>query len=60
MKTNEKESITVQTMREIRDKLSLRIMDMSFEEEKAYLKEILKTKRLKSSKKSRQIFEKIQ
>ena len=34
----------VKTMRQIRDKLSLEIMNMTFEEEKAYLKKILSKK----------------
>ncbi len=34
----------VKTMREIRDKLSKEIMNMTFEEEKAYLKKLLSQK----------------
>lgn len=36
----------VKSMREIRDQLSREIMDMSFEEEKAYLKKLLSRKRV--------------
>ncbi|MFZ4726749.1 MAG: hypothetical protein ACOYMD_15045 [Paludibacter sp.] len=32
----------IKTMREIRDKLSLEIMDMTFQEERAYLDKLLK------------------
>jgi hypothetical protein len=38
----------IKAMREIRDKFSIEIMDMSYEEEKAYLKELLKDKRRKA------------
>lgn len=34
----------IKTMHDIRDQLSLEIMNMSFEEEKAYLKKILSQK----------------
>jgi hypothetical protein len=34
----------VKTMRDIRDKMSKEIMNMTFEEEKAYLKKILSKK----------------
>jgi hypothetical protein len=42
---SEKNFDAIKMMREIRDKFSREIMDMSFEEEKAYLKELLKEKR---------------
>ena len=32
----------IKTMREIRDKLSLEIMDMTYQEERAYLDKLLK------------------
>jgi hypothetical protein len=47
-KTNKKNFEVIKSMREIRDKFSMEIMDMSFEEEKAYLKELLKEKRRKT------------
>lgn len=37
----------IKTMREIRDKLSLEIMDMTFEEERAYLDKLLKHRQVK-------------
>ncbi len=37
----EKDFDAVKMMREIRDKLSLEIMNMTFQEEKAYLKKLL-------------------
>lgn len=45
-KSNKKEKRfdAVKTMREIRDKLSKEIMNMTFEEEKAYLKKLLSQK----------------
>lgn len=48
-KTNDKEFDAVKTMREIRDQLSLEIMNMTFEEEKAYLKKLLSKKDLKAA-----------
>jgi hypothetical protein len=45
METKTKKKIkkfdAVKTMREIRDKLSLQIMDMSYDEERAYLDKLL-------------------
>ena len=38
----EKKFDAVKVMREIRDKLSLEIMDMNYEEERAYLDKLLK------------------
>ena len=38
MKKNQKTFDAVKTMREIRDQLSREIMNMTFEEQKAYLK----------------------
>lgn len=40
MKTTEKESMVIQ-MRQIRDQLNEKIMDMSFQEEKTYIKQEL-------------------
>lgn len=42
---NDKNFDAVKTMREIRDQFSMEIMNMSFEEEKQYLKMILSTGR---------------
>ena len=39
----------VKTMREIRDQLSKEIMNMTFAEEKAYLKKLLAKKAVKAS-----------
>ena len=39
----------VKTMREIRDQLSKEIMNMTFAEEKAYLKKLLSKKKVKTS-----------
>lgn len=39
----------VKTMREIRDQLSREIMNMTFAEEKAYLKKLLAKKRVPAS-----------
>ena len=50
MKTTAIEKRMVKKMREIRDSLNLEIMNMTFEEEKAYLKtqlEKLKSKNIK-------------
>ena len=49
-KTDKKEKIydAVKTMREIRDQLSREIMNMTFAEEKAYLKKLLAKKVAKS------------
>ena len=40
-KKKEKDFDAVKTMREIRDKMSKEIMNMTFEQEKAYLKKLL-------------------
>ena len=45
----EKSFDAVKTMREIRDQLSKEIMNMTFAEEKAYLKELLAKKTVKAS-----------
>jgi len=37
----------IKTMREIRDKLSLEIMDMTYNEERAYLDKLLKQNEVK-------------
>jgi hypothetical protein len=47
-KTKAKEFDAVKTMREIRDQLSREIMNMTFEEEKAYLKKLLSKKSAKA------------
>jgi hypothetical protein len=39
----------VKTMREIRDKMSKEIMNMTFAEEKAYLKKLLAEKKVSAS-----------
>ena len=49
-KTIKKENFdAVKTMREIRDQLSKEIMNMTFAEEKAYLKKLLSKKPVKAS-----------
>ncbi len=40
-KKSEKKFDAIKTMREIRDKLSLEIMNMTYEEERAYLDKLL-------------------
>ena len=40
-KKSEKKFDAIKTMREIRDKLSLEIMNMTYEEERAYLDNLL-------------------
>ncbi len=40
-KNNVVKSDTIKVMREIRDKLSIKIMNMSFEEERAFLDKLL-------------------
>ncbi|MBK6483950.1 MAG: hypothetical protein IPG01_12665 [Chitinophagaceae bacterium] len=47
--TKEKNFDAVKTMREIRDQLSKEIMNMTFAEEKAYLKKLLSKKTAKAS-----------
>ena len=42
----EKEFDAVKTMREIRDRMSREILNMTFEEEKAYLKKLLSKKKV--------------
>lgn len=44
MKKNKKEKLfdAIKTMREIRNKLSLEIMDMTYEQERIYLDNLLK------------------
>lgn len=44
----EKKFDAIKVMREIRDKLSLEIMNMSYEEERAYIDKLLKEGRLKA------------
>jgi hypothetical protein len=44
VKKKEKKFDAVKTMREIRDQFSKEIMNMTFAEEKAYLKKLLKEK----------------
>lgn len=48
-KGRRKEFDAVKTMREIRDRLSREIMNMTYEEEKAYLKRLLQKKSAKAS-----------
>ena len=49
-KTITKENFdAVKTMREIRDQISKEIMNMTFAEEKAYLKKLLTKKAIKAS-----------
>ena len=49
-KTITKENFdSVKTMREIRDQISKEIMNMTFAEEKAYLKKLLSKKPVKAS-----------
>ena len=49
MKTKKKNTVknfdSIKTMREIRDEISLEIMDMTFEEQRAYLDKILDEKK---------------
>ena len=45
----EKDFDAVKTMREIRDQFSKEIMNMTFAEEKAYLKKLLATKKTQST-----------
>ena len=47
--TKEKSFDAVKTMRDIRDQLSKEIMNMTFAEEKAYLKKLLSKKPVKTS-----------
>ena len=47
--TKEKNFDAVKTLREIRDQLSKEIMNMTFAEEKAYLKKLLSKKTAKAS-----------
>ena len=50
MKTKTKENFdAVKIMREIRDQISKEIMNMTFAEEKAYLKKLLSKKPIKAS-----------
>jgi hypothetical protein len=48
IKTTEKKFDTIKVMREIRDKLSLEIMNMTYEQERAYLDKILAEGKLQS------------
>lgn len=48
MKKSEKSFDAVKMMREIRDKLSIQFRDMSFEEQKQYLRERLHVRPTKS------------
>ena len=45
IKTSKKKFDAIKTMREIRDKISLEIMDMTYEEERAYLDKLLAEKK---------------
>ena len=47
--TKEKNFDAVKTMRDIRDQLSKEIMNMTFAEEKAYLKKLLSKKKANAS-----------
>ena len=47
MKTTSSKAGLVKTMREIRDKFSIEIMDMTFDEEKEYIKSQLTELKLK-------------
>ena len=47
MKTTTSKTGLVKTMREIRDKFSLEIMDMTFDQEKEYIKKQLSELKLK-------------
>jgi len=47
MKTTNNKADLVKTMREIRDKFSLEIMDMTFDQEKEYIKNQLAELKLK-------------
>ena len=47
MKTTTNKSDVVKKMREIRDKISIEIMDMTFEQEKEYIKNQLSELKLK-------------
>lgn len=53
IKNTESSFDAIKVMREIRDKISLEIMDMSFEEEKAYLNKLLSTEPAKDLSKTR-------
>ena len=48
IKKVDKKFDTIKTMREIRDKLSREIMNMNYEQERAYLDKILADGKLKS------------
>jgi ribosomal protein L7/L12 len=45
-KTTEKKIDAIKVMRELRDKLSLEIMNMTYEQERAYLDELLSKSKL--------------
>jgi len=47
VKNEEKTFDAIKVMRDIRDQMSLEIMDMTFEEEKAYLEKLLSADRKK-------------
>ena len=47
-KKTEKKFDAIKTMREIRDKLSLEIINMTYEQERAYLDKLLKQGKTKS------------
>lgn len=49
MKTANKRTDSVKRMRDIRDKLSIEIMDMSFEQEKEFIQNQLSKLRIKKS-----------
>ncbi len=48
MKTKKKKFDAVKSMRQIRDRMSKEIMNMTFEEEKEYIRKILSSKNEKS------------
>jgi len=48
VKIKEKKFDAIKTMREIRDKISLEIMNMSYEQERAYLDKLLEQGKVKN------------
>jgi hypothetical protein len=48
IKKTEKKFDAIKTMREIRDKISLEIMNMTYEQERAYLDELLSKGKIQS------------
>ena len=55
MKTKTNKTDLVKKMREIRDKFSIEIMDMTFEQEKEYIKKQLAELKLKKNRKQHAI-----